>query len=157
VIKTFFLKIVLLLFIIAAGNNVMAQTKPVKNKFKPPVVKTYLGKIFGTANILPVMDGLQIIDSSLKVVDAKGNLYTITYYQFAFKRVGVSEDDSTGKVVPESDYAADHFTTTPLPDLWRNTIKQTLTAGEDIHFFDIIVKDSKEHFFYAPQLKISFR
>jgi hypothetical protein len=153
------LKIVLLLFIVAVSNNVFAQAKPRSKapKFKPPVAKTYLAGIRGSGDIVDVATGVRIIDSSLKVVDAKGNIYTITYYQFAFKRVGVTEDDSTGVVSPETDFAADHFTSTPLPPLWRNTIKETLIAGEEFHFFDIIVTDGKGQYFFAPEVKIGIK
>jgi hypothetical protein len=147
--------IILLLCIVIVSNDAIGQTNPTPVKFKPPVVTTSLDGISGLTATMPVSKGKQIIDSSLKIMDTKGNLYTITYYEFAFTRVGAVEDDSTGKVTPTTELIADHFYATPLTDIWRKTIRETLVAGEIFHFTDIIVKDSKGNIFYAPELKIA--
>ena len=153
--KNIFLKIVLFLFIITITNDVIAQKKPAK--FKPPVVKTYFAGINGSKDSVNVATGKAIIDSSLKVIDAKGNTYTITHYQFALKRIGSIEDDSTGVVSSTSDIVADNFTSTPLTDIWRKTIRETLVKGEEFHFVDIIVTDDKGNYFYAPEVKIGIK
>jgi hypothetical protein len=153
--KNIFLKIVLFLFIITITNDVIAQKKPAK--FKPPVVKTYFAGINGSKDSVNVATGKAIIDSSLKVIDAKGNTYTITHYQFALKRIGSIEDDSTGVVSSTSDIVADNFTSTPLTDIWRKTIRETLVKGEEFHFVDIIVTDDKGNYFYAPEVRIGIK
>jgi hypothetical protein len=158
-LKNILLKIVLLLVVITTCNYAMAQKKPkAKNsKFKPPVVKTFFAGMHGVKDSVNVATGKQIIDSSLKVVDAKGNSYTITHYQFALKRIGGVENDSTGIVTPVSDIVADNFTTTPLTDIWRKTIRETLTKGQEFHFVDIIVTDNKGNYFYAPEVRIGIQ
>jgi hypothetical protein len=153
--KNTFLKIVLFLFIVTIGNHAIAQKKPAK--FKPPVVKTYFAGINGSKDSVNVATGKQIIDSSLKVIDAKGNSYTITHYQFALKRMGSIENDSTGVVSATSDIVADNFTSTPLTDIWRKTIRETLVKGEEFHFVDIIVTDDKGNYFYAPEVRIGIK
>jgi hypothetical protein len=150
-------KIILGLFILLAANNAIAQKKTKSAKFKPPVVKTSFAGIYGNKEIIPVALGKTIIDSLLKVVDAKGNVYTITHYQFAFTRIGGLENDSTGVVSAVSDIVADNFTTTPLTDIWRKTIRETLTKGEEFHFCDIIVMDNKGNYFYAPEVRIGIK
>ena len=52
---------------------------------------------------------------------------------------------------------AQQFTDTPLSAVWINTIKDELHAGEELYFFDIIVKDSQGRLFFAPELKISVK
>ena len=153
--KNTFLKIVLFLFIVTIRNHAIAQKKPAK--FKPPVVKTYFAGINGSKDSVNVATGKAIIDSSLKVIDAKGNTYTITHYQFALKRIGSIEDDSTGVVSSTSDIVADNFTSTPLTDIWRKTIRETLVKGEEFHFVDIIVTDDKGNYFYAPEVRIGIK
>ncbi|HMG82240.1 MAG TPA: hypothetical protein VK559_04325 [Ferruginibacter sp.] len=154
--KNILSKIVLLVGIVLLGNNLIAQSKP-KPKFKPPVVKTFFGGMRGTTDSVTIVTMQKLIDTTLQVVDAKGNIYPTTHFVFTFKRIGVVENDSTGKVTPESDLAAAEFTTTPLPDIWRKTIKETVVAGEEIHFSDIIVTDNKGNYFYAPDVKIAIR
>jgi hypothetical protein len=159
-LKNILTKIALLLLIVMASNTVIAQrkSKTAKTaKFKPPVIKTFFAGIHGVKDSVPVATGKQIIDSSLTVTDAKGNSYTITHYQFAFKRIGGLENDSTGVVSAVSDIVADNFIATPLTDIWRKTIRETLTKGEEFHFTDIIVTDNKGNYFYAPEVRIGIK
>src|ERR1700749_4096500 len=113
--KNILSKIVLLICIVLLGNTVIAQSKP-KPKFKPPVVTTFFGSMHGTNDSVTILTMQKLIDTTLRVMDAKGNIYPITHFVFTFKRIGVVENDSTGKVTPESDLAAGEFTATPLPD-----------------------------------------
>jgi hypothetical protein len=123
-------------------------------KFKPPVVQTYLGGYTSdTPRIISADEGKNIIGLYLRVTDKKNNKYTITHYGFSYTRVGVTEDEETGAVSPETDMIADDFTTTPLPPVWAKTIQDTLQKGEELHFYDVIVKDIKGRIFYAPDLK----
>jgi hypothetical protein len=153
--KNILSKVILLLLLAIVTNNINAQTKP--KKFKPPVVKTYFAGIHGTKDTISVVLGKQIIDSSLKIVDAKGTSYTVTHYEFTFKRIGGLENDSTGVITPVEDMVADQFSTTPLTDIWRKSIRETLTKGEEFRFCDIIVTDNNGHYFYAPEVKIAIK
>jgi hypothetical protein len=155
--KNILSKIVLMITIAIVSNNAMAQKKPKTSTFKPPVVKSSIGGVHGTKDSVSVTTTQQIIDSAIRVVDAKGTTYTITHYQFVFKRLGAVENDSTGKVTSVSDLAAGEFISTPLTDIWRKTIKETAVAGEELYFTDIIVKDSKGHVFYAPEIRIGIK
>ena len=137
---------------------VMAQKpKPVaatvvKNKL--PVVKTFLGKFTGIATDFPAEQAKQLITQPLRITDDKNVEYKLSSYQFSYKRIGVTEDEQTGKVTPQTDIAADRFTVTPLPEIWQSNIKETLHKGEELFFFDVIVFDKQGKLFFAPELKI---
>ena len=50
---------------------------------------------------------------------------------------------------------SDMFTSTPLPKVWIDNIKDSFQKDEELYFFDIIVKDNKDRKFFAPDLKIT--
>ncbi len=160
--KNYLLKFSISLLLLLAVNTVFAQdsTKPVIThfaKYKPPVVKSYLGIYTGNDITITVDEGKKIIGLPLTVKDNKNNIYPVVSYDFAYKRIGYTEDEETGKISAESDTIADHFTDVPLAPLWVNTIKDTLQTGEQFHFLDIIVRDTKGHNFYATGLRINMQ
>ena len=97
----------------------------------------------------------QIITLPLRIADEKNETYKISSYQFAYKRIGVTEDEETGKLSPQSDMVAQRFTETPLPELWKSNIIEQLHKGEELYFFDIIMLDKTGRLFFAPDLKIT--
>jgi hypothetical protein len=131
------------------------KTSPVQ-KFKPPKVKTYLGRCTDSISVTRE-EAKQLVGLPLRITDAKNVTYSVTSYQFAYKKVAVTEDEATGKVLPTTSLVAEQFKTSPLPELWQENIKLTVKSGELFYFFDIIVKDTQGRFFFAPELKISIR
>jgi hypothetical protein len=125
-------------------------------KFKPPVVKSYLGNYTGATNCSPE-EGKQAILQALKIADEKNNNFTIASYQFAYRRLGITEDEATGAVTPAKDMVAQRFTETPLPEIWKSNITEQLHKGEELYFFDIIVYDKQGRRFFAPELKITIQ
>ncbi len=125
-------------------------------KFKPPVVKTFLGINQNGAKVTSD-EGEQLVGLPLKVVDAKNNQYTVDSYQFLYKEKSYIVDDETGKKETVFTIASDRFTTTPLPQVWINNIKSKLQADEELYFFDIVVKDKEGRLFFAPELKITIK
>ena len=89
--------------------------------------------------------------------DDKNNSYPVYSYQFAYKRIGVTEDEETGKTSPQSDLVADKFTVTPQPEIWKSNIADQLHSGEQLYFFDIVVKDKQGRLFFAPEIKITIQ
>lgn len=142
---------------------VYAQNPPKKEtpsgfvKFKPPKVSAYLGAFSGTNSICDVEQGKQLIRMPLRVEDDKKNTYKVTSYQFGYTRIGILEDEETGKISPQSDMVSGQFNATPLPELWQNTITETLHKGEQFYFFDIICADKQGRMFFAPELKITMK
>ena len=154
----FILAFLLVIMVSFAGSAQQAK-KPVSTfaKFKPPVVKSSLGKYNGSAATCSAEEGKQIILQALKIADDKNATYKISSYQFAYKRVGVTEDETTGAVFPAKDMVSQRFTETPLPEIWKSNITEQLHKGEELYFFDIIVYDKQGRLFFAPELKITIQ
>lgn len=138
------------------GSLGWVQAQPASSqKFKPPKTFAYFGKYKDSATV-SVAEGAELINAALKITDAQNPsvTYTLSSFQFAYKRVAVTEDEGSGKVTPTSDMVADIFKTPTLPAIWKKTINANLKKGEQFYFFDIIVKDAKGRLFFAPEIKI---
>ena len=134
------------------------QTKPVVKPvqpFKPPKVTTSILKYTDSVAI-SAADATQAISQPLVITDAKEVHYSLVTYQFAYKRITVSEDEQ-GKAYPSSDMIADRFKITPLPGTWQSAVNTNLQKGELLYFFDVTVKDAKGRLFFAPDLKIAIK
>ena len=160
--KKYYPRFIMLTLLMMAGNLIIAQTaaKPIGRpitKFKPPVVQPYLGTFTTKNAVASVEEAKNVIVLPLKIMDDKKVNYTIASYQFAYKRIGVKEDEETGKITAESDLVASQFNVTPLPAIWQNNIVETLHKGESLYFFDIIVLDKQGRRFFAPELNITIQ
>lgn len=147
----------LLLTLIVGFAKGQVVQKPVAKsfvKFKPPIVKTYLGKISGNDVKASIVEVKNIVLLPIKVMDDKEVNYNINSYQFIYKRIGITEDEESGKTSPQTDIVSNHFTATPLPEIWQKNIIEGLRKGEEIYFFDIIAIDKQGRRFFAPELKI---
>jgi hypothetical protein len=154
------LKYLLLIFVLFAVSSVSsAQQKETITKvpkFKPPVVKTFLGVNQNGAQVISD-EANQLIGLPLKVVDAKNNVYPITSYRFLYRQKTIIVNDETGKKEVSFTIVADRFQTTPLPKVWIDNIKGHLQKDEQLYFFDIVVKDKEGREFFAPELKITIK
>ena len=154
--KKFFCSLLLLVSI----NVVVAQTNSQKDeitkvpKFKPPTVKSYLGNKTN-GDTLTKEDASQLILLSLQITDDKKNSYQVDSYHFLYKRKGVIQDDETGKKESTFTTVSDVFRATPLSKIWIDNIKDGFQKGEEIYFFDIVVKDKSSRRFFAPDLKLT--
>lgn len=145
--------LLLAVFITLAGTTqVQAQAK-----FKPPILLISLGDSKDSVLTISAEKTISLINQPLRISDAKQNKYSVTSYQCIYKRRAVTEDEDTGKVSPITSIVSERFTSTPLPEIWLRTISQQLKPGEEIFFFDIIVKDQKGRLMYAPNLKITVK
>lgn len=133
------------------------QSLHAQSKFKPPVLLVSIGDNKDSVATVAGELAIQLIAKPLVVTDAKNGKYSITNYQCLYRRKGVTEDEETGKVSPVTSIVAQRFSTTPLPEVWIRTISEQLKPGEEILFFDIIVKDDKGRIMYAPNLKLSIQ
>lgn len=149
----------LFFLIISVGFSSFAQTKSVISKvakFKPPVVKSYLGPNTNGA-VVSKEDASHLITLPLKITDQKNNIYSIDSYQFLYKKRSVIENEQTGRKEKTFTTVADRFRTTPLPDVWINNLKETFQPEEELYFFDIVVQDKLNRKFFAPDLKITIQ
>ena len=157
----------LVAFTISFG--IQAQTKkPVKNtvtpaakitpvtKFKPPVVRTFLGRNEKEATVT-LDEANQLVGIPLKIVDDKNIPYTISSYQFLYRKKSVIENEETGKRENVFTISADRFKTTPLPKIWQDNISGGLQKDEELYFFDIVVNDKLNRKFFAPNVKITVK
>ena len=141
----------------------LAQKKPVNKpdvayskKFKVPKLQTLLD-IYKDSVSISTETAETIIALPLKIYDDKKNEYSISSYQFMYKRKVVTEDEKTGKAIATNSISADRFKISPLPELWVNLIRQDVKPGEEFYFFDVIAKDTQGRVMYAPNLKIMIR
>jgi hypothetical protein len=148
-----FFKLLLLAFVLLSSQHLLAQTKPAPVKFKPPKLFTQMGG-FRDSVTLSVAEAENIINQPLKIFDDKKGLYTISSYQFLYRRKVVTEDETTGKAIPTSSMVASTFKVTPMPEIWVNSVKEQVRPGEELYFFDIIAKDAQGRVMYAPDFKI---
>ena len=138
----------------AQKKKTIPSKKTIIKKSDLPVLKTYLGNYSDTVK-LSTLEVANLIETPIKVTDKQNNLYTITYYQFLYKRRVMSEDETTGKPFPTTSIVSDNFQITPLPKVWIDNIREDIKPGEEFLFFDIIVKDAKGTVMFAPNLKIT--
>jgi hypothetical protein len=150
-------KYFLVLFICTSvGQFSFAQDKPTitkVTKFKPPVVTSFLGVNKNGATIT-VEEAVQLITLPLKIKDEKGNEYPIDSYQFLYRKKGGIQDEQTGKVTVTFTISSARFTSTPLPKIWIDNLKDGFQKDEQLYFFDIVVKDKEGRGFFAPELKV---
>lgn len=146
------IKLFLVLVILAAAAQLQAQTRPVA-KYKVPKLFTQLGGFRDSVNI-SVEEAENIIGQPLKIFDDKKGVYSISSYQFLYRKRGVTENEETGKVTPITSIVSNRFKVTPLPDTWASQVKEQVKPGEELFFFDVIAKDAQGRIMYAPNLKI---
>ena len=151
----------ILLFAMFLMMSVSAQTKKPTNKvtitpmtkFKPPVVKTFLGRNEKVATVT-VEEANQLVNLPLRITDDKNNTYPISTYQFMYKKKSIVEDEESGRKQVVFGTTADRFSVTPLPKVWKDNISGGLQKDEELYFFDILVTDKQNRKFFAPELKI---
>jgi hypothetical protein len=159
-------KVVFLALALLSGFVTAAQAPQKNNGGKPsvsntpkqksavPVAKTIWGKYTGSNNVVAAAEAKALLALPLKITDEKNVSYQLHSYQFGYRRRGVTENEETGAVTPQTDMVIQLFKTTPLPELWQNNIGETLHKDEELYFFDVIVYDKNGKLFFAPELKI---
>jgi len=125
-------------------------------KFKPPVVKTFLGDIQNGAQVT-ADQGKHLIGLPLDIKDDKNNSYAIDSYQFLYKQKSYTLNDETGKRDVNFSITSARFDSASLPKVWVDNIRRQLQPDEQLYFFDIVVKDKEGRKFFAPELKITIK
>ena len=146
------LKVVLFSLSVMISTCVVAQKTVKRTAYKPPTLMTLLSTYRDSA-FVTAAEAEYIIGMPLRIVDDKKNVYTISSYQFLYRKNVVTEDEE-GKVSPATSIISDRFKTTPLPEKWINKVREEIKAGEMMYFFDIIVKDAQGRVMYAPDIKL---
>ncbi len=147
---------IILLTLFAFGDKAVAQiggNKPNQKQAKF-ITKTYIGKFTGNPIKLSVEEAKAALNAHLQIIDNTNTPQLLSSYQLAYNRIGVTEDEVTGKLSPTTDLVSDRFYKTPLPNTWRGIISETIKKGEEILFFDVIGIDKFGKKFLAPDIKI---
>lgn len=123
-------------------------------KFKPPVVQTSLG-LHHNGDMVTADEAVRLVALPLEITDKSGVSYAVDTYRFLYRQKNYFRDEETGR--PDSTFSivADRFSATPLPEIWIDNIRARLQKGEQLYFFDIIVKDKQGRIFFAPEIKIT--
>lgn len=152
-----FTKLILPLLLLSCADSFAQKPKSAKPtafvKFKVPKLTTMLGNFKETAYLAP-QKADSIIGLTLKITDAKNVVYTISSYQFLYKKIVTTEDENTGKTSKTFSIKSSLFKTSPLPVMWLNAIRENLKSGEELFFFAVVVKDPQGRIMYAPDLKL---
>lgn len=148
-------KLFLLAIVSLFSLQATAQTKPV-TKFKPPKLYTQLGSYRDSVTV-SVAEAEQLVGGTLKIFDDKKSVYTISSYQLAYRKIGVTEDEQTGKITPTYTLTASLFKSTPLPQNWVQQLKEQVKPGDELWFFDVIAKDAQGRVMYAPDVKFKIK
>ena len=125
-------------------------------KFKPPKLYTAIS-VYNDSIVVSRAEALLLMNQPLRINDDKKNIYSISSYQFMYLRRSVTENEETGKVTPITSPAITLFRTSPISVLWRNIITEELKSGEELYFFDVIVKDTNGRLMFAPTFKIKIK
>ena len=150
-----YIKLLLVIVMANIGLQAAAQTKPFV-KTKPPKLYTQLGAYRDSVTIT-VAEAEQMVAMQLKIFDDKKTAYTVSSYQLAYRKIGVTEDEQTGKVTPTYTLTSSLFKTTPLPASWMQQLKEQVKPGDELWFFDVIAKDAQGRVMYAPDLKFRIK
>lgn len=148
--------IVVLFCLLTVTTLAIAQKhKPgTTQKFILPKLKTALGSRTDSVITASIDETLQLVNQPLSITDDKKAAYKISSYQCMYKRKGVTENEETGKVSPITSVVSNVFKTTPLSAIWIKTISEQLKSGEELYFFDIVVKNAEGRLMFAPSLKL---
>lgn len=132
-----------------------AQIKPAA-KFKPPKLTTMLGE-FKDSNSITKETAAQLISLPLKIYDAGKKSYAIANYQLSYKKMGVREDEVTGKLIPTYTLSYQLFTETPVTPIWIKTIQEQIKSGDELYFFEVVAKDAQGRVMYSSNLKFTIK
>ena len=64
------------------------------------------------------------------------------------------ENEETGKKEIRFSTVGERFNSTPLPQIWKDNLTESLKKDEELYFYDIIIKDKLGRRTFAPELKI---
>lgn len=152
-LSLFFVINLVLLSTVTAQKPTNKKPAATVQKTKPPKLTTVLAT-YKDSVVIPLEAAVNAIATPLKIYDDKKTEYTVSSYQFLYRKRTVTEDEISGKVSPASSVVSNFFKVTPLPQLWLDQVRDQLKSGEELYFFDVIAKDAQGRVMYASNLKI---
>lgn len=139
-------------------HTAFAQKKAITKNSRTTLVKIYTSlNGLSDSSRITAEDAEKMIALPLTIQDTKKTQYTISSYQFMYVKKGVTEDEVSGKVTPVMSSVSNIFKSSPLSPIWIKSIQEQVKPGEELFFFDIIVKTSTGKLLYAPTLRLLVR
>ena len=139
-------------FVLTLMMLTFAQVSVAQQKVKPPKLTTSISGVNDSVT-RTLAEAQALLDKPLRISDDKQNIYTVSSYQFLYRK-NIAIEDEQGRVSKGTSLQSQRFRESPMPAIWIKSIREELQAGEMLYFFDIIVKDEKGRVMYAPDLKI---
>lgn len=147
-----FAVLVTVLACLGSASAQVTRTKP----FRPPVLHTSL-HTYRDSGQVPYADMKRLAGMPLVVTDSANKKYRITSFQVMYRRLGVTEVEKTGKIMPSYTFSSARFSGNQLSDLWQKIIREECKPTEHIRFFDVIVKDESGRIMFANDLFLKLR
>ncbi|MGN6435627.1 MAG: hypothetical protein ACTHMM_03805 [Agriterribacter sp.] len=145
----------LVLFIAVSANGQTQKPKPAaSSQTSLPKVTVSIGGYKGgdiTSDLLST-----IVDSSVVVRDSKGTTYQLVRFRVLYKFKSTYDDPETGQKKKSDDMRVNDFSNTAvMSELWRQSIKDNVKAGDEIIFDNIIIRLKNGTKLMAP--KVAFK
>ena len=102
--------------------------------FRPPTLHTSMGAYRDSAQV-PYEQMKNLVSQPLIVKDSASNIYQITSFQVIYRRLGVTENEKTKKILPSYTFANARFSQNTLSELWQKIIREDCKPTESLHFF----------------------
>ncbi len=142
-----FLSLFCVLQISAQNKN----KKPVTPASSLPKITVSIGNT--TGGNISAESLSKIVDSALTAKDANGNNYAIIRFRVLYKFKSTYQDQNTGEKKTTDDMRTNNFSNTSvMPELWRQSIKDNVKAGDEMIIDEIIVKLKNGSKIMAPSV-----
>lgn len=149
------MKNILTLFILlAAFYSADAQQKPAKSTAPAGPVKlvSKLGNMPGGNTGVEILK--RIVDSSLNVIDAKGNKYTVVSFTVNYMFMSTyAEEGSEEKKSVRDLRSQDFYDTQKLSQDWAESIKDNAQINDELLINKIIVRGKTGQKMLAPDVR----
>ena len=139
-----------------AAMPAVAQQKTTKPSTSMPVLKTRWGNTLGGP--VSVTQLKQIVDSPLVVFDSKGKRYAVTALTVRYWfNVSYKDEESGLQKTMREFRTVDLDGTDRLNELWRESIRDNVKAGDELVITRILVTIPGNKRILAPDLKATIR
>lgn len=127
-----------------------AQTRPAGAAGGTPKLVTRLGGL--TGGNVSVADANRLVDSMLRVTDDKKRTYQVVGYHLFYRQITRYSDPETNQAKTAYDVTYFKHSLNPLPETWRNLLKEKIKPGETLAFENLIVRARDGSKYAAPKI-----
>ncbi|MES2647198.1 MAG: hypothetical protein V4717_10005 [Bacteroidota bacterium] len=119
-----------------------AKPKPVKDTIQPKLIVQFGPYKDSSKTLVPAAK--QILKNELKITDAKGGIYKVVKFSFAWRRKDLTDDFKTG--IPRTIFIYNETSVmgdAHIPASWQKELQGALQSKEELYFYDILAQHSK--------------